>query len=296
MRFVFIFVVLLFLASCGISSNTIEAPKKDISGDGLEVIFDLDTSWLSQRQLKYSLNIKNSGTDIIELNRDNIKLKNSNGNFGESLFTSQSLEEFYNQFLREGDSLKLYQNTDLGDMEGVLELKEDFFEDLTYKNFDVILTIDYDTKTEFENTIEINLRDKELKLLDKLSQAAPIKIYDIKLFPKTSNQYLIFYYLRNTDSKTTAIINDQDIVFGANNRLNNCNYFREFNSDLKEKQELPIILNSQTKSVIYSCELDLSDVSMNNPTTFVSFGSFQYIYNIRLEEIINLPISRISSN
>ena len=288
----------LLLSGCEGGSKT-DYPDEDNTGYGLEVDFRINDEWISQRQLNYYISIKNSGKEPIELSQENFRLgtvQKDSDNIQSIVFTQESVDLFYRRLLGEDNILKIYQNTPEISSDGQLKIEEDFFNDVSNSKLDHFLRIEYSYKTEFSNNIIIDLSQirNKIDVVDRLDQAAPIKVEKIDLVPDFEG-YKILYHIRDrgpsSDDKLITL-RGFEFTFGARNRLSNCNFFAENDRADIQKEGEGIIINKKQTGVIYACDVDLTDVDRNEPTGFVTSGSFEYDYMITIRGSQRLPEKR----
>ena len=289
----------VLLSGCTGGSSKTEYPEEDNTGYGLEVDFRINDEWISQRQLNYYISLKNSGKEPITLSQENFRLGTvqRDGDSTESIvFTQESINLFYRRLLGEDNSLKIYQNTPEINSDGQLKIEEDFFNDVSNSKLDYFLKIEYSYRTEFSNNIVIDLSQirNKIDIVDRLDQAAPIKVEKIDLVPNYEG-YKILYYIRDrgpsSDDKLITLGNFE-FEFGARNRISSCDFFSENDRGDIQKDGEEIIINKKQSGIIYACDVDLTDVDRNEPTGFVTSGSFEYDYMITIRGSQRLPEKR----
>ncbi|MFW6285976.1 MAG: hypothetical protein ACOC16_02530 [Nanoarchaeota archaeon] len=290
---VFILMSVLF-SSCSIGGIFNGSSKKvPTVGYGLEVdfkIYDKDNLLKNKHQVMYDLNLKNTGLESIEINKDSLilstlQVSGQSGNL-EDVFTSDSLNSFYDKIL-DDSSLILYNNQEKK-ISGILKIKEDYYNNINNQKIDYSLDISYNYKTVFENNLEINYNNGINKLIvsDKVSQAAPIQIERIELIPALEdNKYFLQYFFKDkgrTSSEYPAvIIEDLQIIFRNNNIENNCIPIYEKTG--KKTQDFII---RKEDPLMLECAIEISEEDTFNTKTF---GEFSYIYKIKIKDSINLP-------
>ena len=297
--FVLMILTLFVFSSCsdfGSSSKKTNAPSIDTKGDGLELDFNVDSRAKGDGTVTYNLKVKNTGSDPITLSQENFQLRTlqaSSDDINQPVFTTDSIESFYNRVFGSG-TLLLYNNGNEINFNGKLAIEEDYFRNPNNDKIDVVLKVEYPYETKFSNSIEIDLTklDGEINYLGgKPSQAAPVKITKIILEPGFQiEDYEIKYTIENRGDKfSIATINDIDFKFGAQNRLSNCRFIEEDRDTKREIEYSPIRLNDELRKVVYICSVDLEDVSNLDPITFVTSGTINYDYQMVIKDEISLP-------
>lgn len=294
-RNLFLFILLtLVLSSCATLSGTSNKPSdEDRTGKGLEVTLSFDTSWLNVKRLDYTLTLKNSGSEPVVLRRDNFMLTTVQSNLeSESVFTEESLENFYSKILESGE-FTLYQNQEKI-IKGSLYISDWYFKDLNKENFDYLLDISYDYSTKFSNNIDIDPIDVSISAQESVSQAAPIGITKLEFWPtEENNKYNIVYYISDKSSLGGSIekiirLKNPQIVVGVKS-LSDCRGFYEVEGFKKTMEMSELRLNSDIKSIVLSCDIIIDS---DEPYTTITSGSFEYTYYITKKGTIKLPKDR----
>jgi len=294
-----ILTISLLISGCSVGSFNLfgnsknKAPQEDLSGLGLEVIFDIDKIFTG-KNLNYRLEIKNTGREEIKLTKEDIKLTTlqMDETGTKKVFTQKSIDLLYNNLFKDGDIL-LPQNVKLQGISGQLEVADWIFKTENIKNFEYTFKIKYHTKTIFSNNLEIQKLEKEpLTVTDKLSQAAPVQITHISAESFKNNIYHINYQLEDKakTQNTQFLVNLQNMEFKFGSKdLTECMGFLTEGNALKRLPSLTL-KNSQP-TINYICKVDLSDYA-NTKTTTKTSGSFDYDYAYIQTESISLPENR----
>lgn len=291
---------LLLFSGCGsIGKKNNSQPQEDITGTGLKISFDIDDTWVAQKKLSYRLEIENTGSEEIKLSRDNFKLitldVNSQG--GESAFTSDSINTFYNTIFPEGE-IYLPQNAKITGVNGQLIISDWKFNNINLNEIKYTLEVSYPTKTKFSNNLEIQKDEKTpLKVTDKLSQAAPVQITSIKASPFENDEYYLEFTIQNkatTQENFKVLLRNIQIAFGGVSQ-STCDGFTKKNNILQKITNNNLVLNKVTPELYYICKIDLSNYD-NSKTTTSTSGSFEYDYSNILTGTINLPKKRSNTD
>jgi len=303
-RYLLILFLVVGLLFSGCSStnffggNSNKAPQEDVTGSGLDVKLDIDDDWIGEAKVDYFLTIGNTGADEIKLTADNFKLYtlqvHSSGVGG--VFTDVSIQNFYSNIFQAGD-LILPQNAELTGISGQLNVADWFFSDPNIEKFDYVLEVIYDYRTHFTNNLEITKGEKNvLKVLDKISQAAPVQIQSIELDHFDGDEFYLSYEISNAggaDLEDSLIkLKNFDFNFRGN-PLHDCIGYYLNDEDVRVRLELnEIILNKDRSEVFYACKVSLSDYDKFVPTTTSTSGEFEYTYTIFETGSVNLPDTR----
>ncbi|NQZ85370.1 MAG: hypothetical protein HRU03_06645 [Nanoarchaeales archaeon] len=282
--------------SLGGKSNT---NQEDITGTGLEITFDLDTKWIEQKKIGYTLEIENTGKEEIKLSRENFKLYTLQvDNTGtKTVFTPKSLEKFYDTvFDTESRVIYLPQNTKLELSSGQLIIDDWYFNNLNFEDFEYVLEIDYPTKTTFNNNIEITKSNKDdlLKISGKLSQAAPVQISKIILSHNEKEIYYLEYIIENKGSSYgqdfKVRLKEFDFNLGIE-PLSECSGFILIDDKKIKISPENLILDKNKPVLRYICRVDLSHYDKGLTTTTTQ-GVFEYDYSNIITDKIQLPKQR----
>lgn len=271
----------------GSSSKT---PVVDRTGEGLKVNFETKEDWISTRELRYTLTLENTGIEPVVLKKENFKLVTNQDGI---VLDQMSVDNFYNLVFKGSDTLTIYHDQKITGIVGSIFLDKDFFEKKTRENFDYVLKIKYDYKTSFSNNLEIDLMSSNLiKILDSVSQAAPVQVTKIELKPISSNEYVLNYYL-NDKGQTSAEdrrvnLKNMKIVFRTT-ELTGCKGIVYKDSVYKDVGLDSLVISRDTPEIIVACKVDISDVEKNSKMTTTTFGSFDYEYKIDVKKTITLP-------
>ncbi len=261
--------------------GTVDTPT---SGNGLEISLRIDDSLLPR--LRYDLTLKNTGDKMIEISREDLIFTTEQRIQGESVFTRDSLENFYDKLFRNGgDVLQIPPSREDLLFSGVLYVNPDFYKDYTNEDFTYLLKISYEYTTEFDNNVELNLERYEIKT-DRPSQAAPVKMRKIEILPTDDEaRAQIIYTIEDSAGsfeETIVEIRDIEVLFGS--QRPNCRYFYNEQSEFIETQEP--ILSSIYNSLLLVCDISVYDFDASLVTTTKTSGSFSYIYTLREDGII----------
>lgn len=275
--------------------------EEDNSGDGLKINFKVDSKWISIRRVDYELTLENTGKESIELSRNNFRLTTLQKNVQEgsddvelSVFDSKTIDAFYNKIFQDG-SLTLFQNQEVS-VKGSLLIDQDFFEDLNMESFDYVLSAIYDYRTDFDNDVEIDLQEIDMKVND-LSQAAPVKITKMELqpsfvdFQEGGESYVVNYYVQDSGSGASAekIVEIRDYDFTFSNSGTDCTIYSSENGKLRELENSRILLNKDRKEIIFSCRVDVSRLDSDFVTTTSTSGFLEYDYLTQITGKVSLP-------
>lgn len=176
----------------GSSGPDISSPEIDNTGSGLDVDLKFDHKNIKTGRLMYEVFIKNSGSENIELSKDNFKL-----NFGDydgaPLITSESESSFYSKVLGEEGKVKLYQNMEF-EQGGILKVSDEILKSKTVNNFKVDLEVSYPYETKFITNLDLDVKYDlfEIKSGSRFEQASPIQVNYLNLVPSYENgQYIL---------------------------------------------------------------------------------------------------------
>lgn len=309
-----LFVTLLLLFSgCSSSSNnggwfssfkTDKTPEVDKTGKGLEIDFKIEEDWTYKGQVRYSLSLKNTGLNPVELTKDNIHLttiiKNKDST---SVFTGKSLEDFYSDLFATGP-IMLQHDQSSGTFQGSLYVGDTFYNESTNEDFSYVFNIDYDYITEFNNNIRLTLdEDVMLKPLETVAQAAPVNINKIELIPYSGSEYTLKYYFINNgpvnlNNKDKIInLNKEDMTLkfrGKDINIGNCKAFWKITEGYKEIGIDNMKITQENNELMVACKVDLSDVARDQEFITTTSGFFKYKYKLEETGSIQLPKDRKS--
>ncbi len=302
--------ILIFFSGCalkfpgsGSGAGTGGNKNVDTSGKGLEVNFKLDDEWISTKRLDYTITLKNTGLNPVEIGRENVKLSTIEQDNLESVFTSESLDAFYNSIVTDNGKLILHHDEKREDIRGSLYIKDSVFEDLTKEQINYVLEFNYDYETEFSNNLEFDLSKVSImRVLDTVSQAAPVNIVDIEVTPYQGNEYILKYTFRDNGpsmgyKKRTVKIskNEMDFVFRQKKlSTSSCKILTRKNDGYVEMDGSNIILNDEYREVILGCVINLQDIEKSEVMTTATAGTFKYDYVLDIQDTIRLPETRSS--
>ncbi len=297
--FLIIFIIFI-LSSC---SDNNKLPDEIIKGEGLKISFSLTSDkWIStNKQIKYKFILENTGKHPIELNpgtnlKINSQLKtNDPQSYDRSVFTSESVANFYQDIFKDSNN-QIFPNQKKI-IEGNLEIVEEIFKNPNIKNFKAQLFINYDYITEFSNNLEFNLKNNEFKILDTLSQAAPIKITKMELDVEKQNEiYNLLLYISDegqNPQKETIIIEDWNIEMRGIDISSNCKAYKIENSrPIEFKNNEEVKLNKEILNIILRCPIPSDEEMIFEKTTSIISGNLKYNYKLSNEITIKLPDNR----
>jgi len=307
---IFLGIILIFSGCSGnngsfLGSNNDKtgAVEEDITGDGLSISFSVDDNEILSKKIIYEFSISNSGKDIVEVSRKNINLITiQKMNDGTAIFTEDSLNNFYNKIFSDGD-LNLVQNQEKSGIGGILEIKPEYFNNINNEKVDYVLSMNYDYKTHFSNNVKLDLKansGNKFQILDKLSQAAPVKITNIELENGPSNdEYVLVFNIEDknsflSDEKSIVKFNNIELNFRSQN-LNNCKYYIKENGFNKEISFENFVLNNKNKELVLKCLVNLQENKDESINTMIS-GQLTYNYKFEIERTTNFPNNRIAEN
>jgi hypothetical protein len=289
---VLIFILLIF-GGCSSGGIYDDSKKTDKTGYGLEVnfkIYDRDNLLKNRHQLFYELKLKNSGLKPVELSQDSLKLTtkqvSSSSGYLEDVFTLESLDEFYKKVF--SDATLILYNDQEKIVSGILKIEDEFYNNPNNEQMDYQLDISYEYETVFENNLQINYENglHKLSVSDKVSQAAPIQIDKIELFPNIKeDEYILQYFFedkgKNNDKKPAFEIENLQINFRDRQIDSSCNP-----SYLESGSQTDEIIIRENDHLVMECNIVLEE---KDSFTTKTFGSFNYEYKIRIEDNIKLP-------
>lgn len=275
----------LIFAGCGIISVSQADPNtaayQDIvNGNGLESSFQV-TGPDTFGELGYTLTLKNSGKEIINFKKEDITLRTINVKTdGSSLFTQASLDDFKSRLFT-GDVLSLATGQSLS-VKGSLFLDKNLASS-QLSSISGELKFTYPYKTSFSNSVQLNLdptlnADKKLAVLGTLSQAAPVKVYDIQLKQDTLASFSLRYYFRDDGLGPQHSVKINQYSFSFRGQPLACSFFVE--KDGRGIQKDDVIIDSTTTNYI-SCPVTFTDTEKKDSFKSTTEGSFDYIYTVR---------------
>jgi hypothetical protein len=285
----FLFAILLiFFAGCG--GSKIGLAEEDITGDGLEVDISFDSSNINLGKVNYEITFENTGKDNVDLQSSNFVLTTVEEVNSQSIFTQDSISNFYNRIFP-NTNLVLYQNQVVGPLTGVLFVDEEYRKDLAHEYFTAILNVKYPYRTEFKNNLEIDLMGQDqFKVIDSVSQAAPVKITDIELEQISLEEFNLILEVENTGGAgTSAEIENTDFKMnfrGNPIELNACETYVIVDKYKKKMEKLKF--DSTISSITISCPVSFTDDDVANKFTTTISGEFSYDYKIKIAEEIKL--------
>jgi len=290
----FLIFILVFSGCATFSGGKSKTPEVDRTGEGLKVTFEVDEKWISVRQLEYKLTLKNSGVEPVVLKKENFLLKTDvKMQDGSSVIEQASLDNFYKTLFKDSDTLTIYHDQKISDVTGSLYIKDEFFKKRTQEKFQYVLSTKYDYKTNFSNNVQIDLKSSELlKVLDSLSQAAPVQVKKIELKRLPDEQYAIYYYLKDmgqlSDNQRSVKLKNIQINFRTT-ILTGCKGLVFKDGVYKEVGIESLVINADTPEVIVACKVSFTDEDKAEKFITTTFGSFEYSYNIDIVKAVTLP-------
>ena len=285
-----------FLGSFGFggSSSSGTTPEVDNTGNGLEVSFTVDTQNVKTGRLIYNFKIKNTGVEPITLTKENFVFKTIQSFKDKSILTDESIQTFYSKILGSSGSLTLYQNMEY-ESSGVMRIEPTFLDtkiNPNIKNFDILLKIDYDYKTDFISNVEIGKKyDMHyIKSGGSFEQASPIQVNKIEIIPDVSDGSYTMYVTINDKGQRGdySNLNDEGIVLNSFNIM--------FSQNTLSCQVKPDTVTSNSaltdfrlktgKALVLECPLTISEKD-----AFVTqlTGSFDFKYDYLKQISISLP-------
>jgi len=287
--FLTLFSIIIFFSGC--SNQSLQSNKIDNTGKGLEVELNLKTDEILYQKINYDMILKNSGKEKLNLQKENIKLNSIEKlKNGKDVFTEESLNNFYSKLFN--PQLKLFQNQEKKVLDQILKIDSQYFNNINNEEINLVLNINYPYITEFTNNVEINVKDKnKLKILDELSQAAPLKIDKIDLKQgEFDNEFIIIFELKensNFISKDNSIIKINEYKFNfKGNELDTCIYFTKNENLDKQIQIENLILNKKNTLLKIKCKTTINEKDIT--ITKVS-GEIKYDYSSKITKNIKLP-------
>ena len=287
---IFVLSILLLVSGCSqmpfSTNNGQTGPEEKNHGSGLRVSFSIDDEFIPS--LRYTLNFENNGEETIEIAQEDFILTTTNRNVeGEIPIEEEDRETFMNQIFNEG-KLILGPNQQRK-FSGTLDIKEQYYQELTNSKLNIIFKVSYPYSTEFSTDVQI-LKD-EYKLGTKsFEMSGPIAVDSIQGIFASKEQMQIVYGLKdrgNSDSKIT--IEDYEFSLGTDDLM--CDPYRD---EQENKIEIETPHLSQDNNYLYFlCDTDISEYSSS--TTTQTAGSYSYKYSIEKQISVEFPQSRGTS-
>jgi hypothetical protein len=281
----FVLLLVVFFSGCDLLGGGPRTGAVDevVRGDGLRIDFKLDSRGLSFGGVRYEITFHNTGRDPVTITRDTLRLTTIEqaGPIGTGVFTSESLSAFYDSIFRHGEVV-VHQGQKIGPISGTLYIIDDFFNSIAYDSFTSVLEFSYPYKTYLRNNLEIDLGGTGLlKVMDTLSQAAPLKVTSINLQQKSLSEFAIEYTLEDrglyANQQQSVSVDNHSLSF-RNQSLNNCKYYVE--DDWGRKEIARVVITRNTPQVQVSCPVSFSDEDKEHVFTTFTSGEFEYIYSI----------------
>ena len=292
-KLILVLIFLIFFAGCkggGIGGG---GEPEDQTGSGLEFNFKVDRELINSRIIKYELEIENTGLEPVDLSGSKFELRTIQKDKESGyVFTSDSLDQFHNKISGEGDTILYHDNSRT--YKGRLEIQEDFFKNLNNEKIDYVIDAEYTYRTKFNNNIEINVQDVEMKT-DRVGQAAPVEITGMEFELGFDDMYLMEYTFEDrgpsSSEDRTVEIDGLTIQFGTQN-LNGCKPYTFKNGEVFEIQGSTMRLNKNQQKIVLSCPVDVSGFEPQGWENTKTSGEFSYTYEIIKKGSINLPSNR----
>ncbi|MCA9496264.1 MAG: hypothetical protein KC589_04950, partial [Nanoarchaeota archaeon] len=268
MKFLLILLIVfgLFFSAC--SNNPFikdDNPQDIIAGSGLKVNFDVDDEWVPE--ISYELELVGDGKEIIVLKREEVILSTSSKKQdGSIVFTEDTVDKFYEELFEEGELELAYGQKKT--FKGVLEIDDEFYQNLNAESFEYSLNIPYEYKTVLENNVVLNLKEKTLTY-DKDGQAAPVQITDIELYPRSKDDYRILYYVKDkgqTSGKVSVKIDEFQFKFGAEDISDSCKVHKDDEGKTPINMD-NIKLSKAQEVLIFSCVLPIDNYPLDSVNT-----------------------------
>lgn len=267
--------------------------EKDITGTGLLIDLEIDKTFVDKK-LNYHLSIENSGSEPITLTQNNLKFyttqKDTSGKI--NAFTTESIQNLKNKIFEDGP-IELPQNSKIAGIVGQLQVADWIYQNSNIKQIDYTFEITYRTKTKFSNNLEIQKLEKiPLKVVDKISQAAPVQITAISARPFQDDTFYIDYTITDKASNNLPFIVKLEnfaITLGSES-IYECGGFIKKDNSYQRLPE-PLQLTKTQTNINYICKVDFSRFSNTKSTTTTS-GEFEYEYSHIKKDTITLPKKR----
>jgi len=286
--FVFLFIVAFLISSCS-GNFLIKNPKtgidtEDKTGYGLEVNFKVDQRDIEIGRVYYTLSLKNSGKLPVVISSENLNLHTLRERNGEEVFTKESIDALKKKIFKDSSSIILQKDQE-ADFSGLLEISAPF-KGVLSESFKYVFSVKYDYKTVFNNNIEINIQDNqkaEFKVLDPISQAAPIQITNIELKPAlNNNEYIIEYTIEDKgkkgifSSQSNSKIDNMDIIFGSSSIYGSCEAWYKKGSEYVEKVEGDLRIDDEKGKLVLFCKHTISGNQGKYNTKTTGFMEYEY--------------------
>jgi len=264
--------------------------KKDNTGIGLKVDFNIKSVDKNTGRIEYELILDNSGVEPVKLTRDNFKLI-----FGrydnKPVLVDESVEAFYKKVLTDDDTVTIYQNINMG-TGGILKIDEGFLKS-NVENFDLDLETTYPTKTEFFSNLDLKTKYDMYKISSgsTFEQAAPIQVNSLKLVPSYNDGEYILEVNIFDKGDSSSVMNNANNVDNVVIELNN--FEMKFGEeDLKCKlktvtddESANTIKVKKNSNVVLECPVIIKN---NGDFTTQITGSFDYDYSVKKSVSIDI--------
>ena len=250
-----------------------------------------DKERLSEGKIKIKLKIKNSGQKKITLKKDMFKLSTIERIAKGTVILEEDFKSLIFKIFKDKDSIELVNGYDRS-FEQILRINKKYFEKKNNKEITYFLETSYNYETEFSNNLEIDISkfkdSQKLKVLNKVGQAAPVKINKIDIKQQSEQgAYILSYYITRQDEFKTKIILDEESIslkLGKNN-LSECKFLkRNKKGEYSLDDKASFTLVNDVNSVKYSCLLSKKDMDIYNSgiITTQTSGSIKYNHIVGL--------------
>ena len=287
--------MLSFFVFSSCSSVLGPGPKNDpleipVIGYGLELDLRLDSRYVAQNKIIYELDLKNSGYKDVVLSQSDFKFYTVETYTG---FSASSIEEFYLKIFSDSSDLILV-NSQEKKVSGIFEIDESF-KNHSLDSLSYILDANYEYETIFDNNLEFVYNNGifELRKLDKISQAAPLQISDIKLVPDVQkDQYVLEYYFDDRGGAYFALDDTQvkidsiRIQLGTMDITSDCKGIEKEGAKKIKEVLMSELLVKRNSNLIVECKIILDK---KESFTTKTLGNFNYEYKIKKKGMISVP-------
>lgn len=260
------------------------------NGNGLKMNFRTDDEWVSLREVSYELEFFNDGSETITLRAQDFSLSTIRRlQDGSALFYDFSVDDFYNNIFGDDNTLQLLpgQRTEFV---GILELKESVYDDLNLEDFTYILTLSYNTRTEFSTGAEFDKTQRELST-DSLRMGAPVKVTRIDMRPRNNDFFDILFYARDVgtgDTTDTSRVAIDYFDFAMGSSPLTCDPYYEDGGRKIGLDGSDTAITKEISELIFSCSFDTS-VYDDGITNTIITGELEYTYSLTTSGTVRLP-------
>jgi hypothetical protein len=284
--FVILFVAFL-LSSCSQGSKSQGQAKEEIRGEGLDVQFTIDSTLLPSLQVDLSL--KNLGTEPLRISREDFSIttleKTAEGN---SILFEPSIEYFQEKIFEQGDLV--LEPTSEKHFQGNLEILKDYYSNTLFSEAHVLFFIQYITKTSFDTQVRLNFEKGFSIDTSSISQAAPLKIREIKPYLK-DDRYKLLLYLSKAKPSQSITIENYDVVLGTSSLF--CSLFLEEDSSFTKIEDTYLYSNNGEQLVLV-CNFDPSVYDSSRYVDTKLSGTIEYTLSEKISQTLRFPEKRTS--